>query len=145
MDNDALMALAAALALDAGVAILAIRQRGFDVVRKEDRIRLPEKAGRTSPAYCFESLDYPVSDRKLNGYYVEFGEEGEQSEPHEHPGAEIIYVLDGELVVNLDGEDFTLGQGDSMYFDCAHPHSYRRKGALLCAAIIVVTAESASA
>ena len=40
------------------------------VVRKADRLRLPEKAGRTSPAYCFESLDYPVSDRKLNGYYV---------------------------------------------------------------------------
>jgi len=115
------------------------------VVRKEDRIRLPEKAGRTSPAYCFESLDYPVSDRKVNGYYVEFGGEDEQSEPHEHSGAEIIYVLDGELVVNLEGEDFTLGQGDSMYFDCAHPHSYRRKGALLCSAIIVVTAESASA
>ena len=48
-------------------------------------------------------------------------------------------------MVNLEGEDFTLGQGDSMYFDCAHPHSYRRKGALRCAAIIVVTAESASA
>ena len=115
------------------------------VVRKADRIRLPEKAGRTSPAYCFESLDYPVSDRKLNGYYVEFGEEDEQSEPHAHPGAEIVYVLDGDLVVNLEGEDFTLGQGDSMYFDCAHPHSYRRKGALPCAAIIVVTSESASA
>ena len=27
------------------------------VVRKADRIRLPEKAGRTSPAYCFELLD----------------------------------------------------------------------------------------
>jgi transcriptional regulator with XRE-family HTH domain len=114
------------------------------IVRKADRIRLPEKAGRTSPAYRFESLDYPVSDRKLNGYYVEFGEEEEQSEPHQHPGAEVIYVLGGELVVNLEGEDFTLGPGDSMYFDCAHPHSYRRKGSLPCAAVVVVTAESAS-
>ena len=112
------------------------------VVRKADRIRLPEKAARTSPAYCFESLDYPVSDRKLNGYYVEFG--AEQSEPHEHPGAEIIYVLGGELVVNLEGEDFTLVQGDSMYFDCAHPHSYQRKGSLPCTAVVVVTAESTS-
>ena len=49
-------------------------------------------------------------------------------------------MLDGELVVNLEGKDFTLGQGNSMYFDCGHTHSYRRKGALLCAAIIVVTA-----
>jgi transcriptional regulator with XRE-family HTH domain len=114
------------------------------VVRKADRIRLPDKAGRASPAYRFESLDYPVSDRKLNGYYAEIEAEEEPSEPHEHPGAEIIYVLRGELVVNLEGEDFALGEGDSMYFDCAHPHSYRRKGSLPCAAIIVVTPESAS-
>ena len=45
------------------------------VVRKADRIRLPDKAGRPSPAYQFESLDYPVSDRKLNGYYVEIESE----------------------------------------------------------------------
>jgi quercetin dioxygenase-like cupin family protein len=111
------------------------------VVRKADRVRLPEKAASTSPAYRFESLDYPVNDRKLNGYYVEFGEEDAPSEPHEHPGAEIIYVLRGELVVTLGGEDFTLGEGDSMYFDCAHPHGYRRKGSPPCAAIVVVTAE----
>jgi quercetin dioxygenase-like cupin family protein/DNA-binding XRE family transcriptional regulator len=110
------------------------------VVRKADRIRLPDKAGRISPTYYFESLDYPVSDRKLDGYYVEIEAEGEPSEPHEHPGAEIIYVLRGELVVNLEGEDFTLGEGDSMYFDCTHPHSYRRKGTSPCAAIVVVTA-----
>jgi transcriptional regulator with XRE-family HTH domain len=110
------------------------------VVRKADRIRLPDKAGRISPTYYFESLDYPVSDRKLDGYYVEIEAEGEPSEPHEHPGAEIIYVLRGELVVNLQGEDFKLGDGDSMYFDCTHPHSYCRKGTSPCAAIVVVTA-----
>jgi transcriptional regulator with XRE-family HTH domain len=113
------------------------------VVRKADRIRLPEKAGRTSPAYHFESLDFPVTDRKLNGFYVEFEEQDEPSEPHAHEGAEIIYVLHGELVVNLGGEDFTLRDGDSMYFDCDHPHTYCRKGSLPCAAIIVVTAEAA--
>jgi mannose-6-phosphate isomerase-like protein (cupin superfamily) len=43
-------------------------------------------------------------------------------------------------VVNLEGEDFTLGEGDSMYFDCTHPHSYRRKGSSPCAAVVVVTA-----
>jgi transcriptional regulator with XRE-family HTH domain len=110
------------------------------VVRKADRIRLPDKAGKPSPAYRFESLDYPVSDRKMNGYYVEIESEDEPSEPHEHPGAEIIYVLRGELVVNLEGDDFTLGEGDSMYFDSAHPHSYRRQGQAPCSAIVVVTA-----
>ena len=110
------------------------------VVRKGERIRLPDKAGRHSPAYYFESLDFPVSERKLNGYYVEIEAEDEPSEPHEHPGAEIIYVLHGELVVNLEGEDFTLAEGESMYFDCSHAHSYRRKGSSTCAAVVVVTA-----
>ena len=109
------------------------------VVRKADRIRLPDKAGRTSPAYYFESLDYPVSERKLNGYYVEVEAEDEPSEPHEHPGAEIIFVLRGELVINVAGEDFALQKGDSIYFDSAHPHSYRRSGRSQCAAIVVVT------
>jgi transcriptional regulator with XRE-family HTH domain len=110
------------------------------VVRKTDRIRLPDKSGRKVPAYVFESLDYPVSERKLNGYYVEFEAEDEPSEPHEHPGAEIIYVLRGAMVVNLEGEDFELGEADSMYFDSSHPHSYRRQGQAPCAAVVVVTA-----
>src|SRR5271169_619352 len=42
MDDDALISLAAALALDAGVSILAVRRRGFDVVRKEDRSPVTE-------------------------------------------------------------------------------------------------------
>jgi len=42
MDDDALISLAAALALEAGIAILAVRRRGFDVVRKEDRSPVTE-------------------------------------------------------------------------------------------------------
>ena len=110
------------------------------VVRKKDRIRLPDKPGKASPAYFFQSLDYPVTDRKLNGYFVEIEAEDAPSEPHEHAGAEIIFVLRGELVVNIDGDDLKLREGDSMYFDSAHPHSYRKYGRSPCAAIVVVTA-----
>src|ERR1700761_9275619 len=42
MDDDALISLASALALEAGAAILAVRQRGFDVMRKEDRSPVTE-------------------------------------------------------------------------------------------------------
>src|SRR6476659_8369201 len=42
MDDDRLISLAAALALDAGAAILEVRKRGFDVVRKEDRSPVTE-------------------------------------------------------------------------------------------------------
>src|ERR1700760_3165648 len=42
MDDDALISLAAALALEAGAAILKVRERGFDVMRKEDRSPVTE-------------------------------------------------------------------------------------------------------
>ena len=42
MHDDTLISLASALALEAGAAILAIRRRGFDVVRKEDRSPVTE-------------------------------------------------------------------------------------------------------
>src|SRR5579864_3107439 len=42
MNDEALLSLAATLALEAGAAILAVRQRGFDVMRKEDRSPVTE-------------------------------------------------------------------------------------------------------
>jgi transcriptional regulator with XRE-family HTH domain len=108
------------------------------IVRKKDRLRLPNRPDDGFPSYYFESLDFPVSDRKMNAYYAEFEPHSEPTQPHKHSGAEIIYVIGGQLVVNVDGEDTQLGVGDSMYFDSGYPHSYRRQGRAACAAIVVV-------
>ena len=110
------------------------------VVRKKDRLRLPDRPGKESPSYFFESLDFPVVDRKMEAYYAEFESQSEPTEPHKHAGAEIIYVIRGQLVVSIDGENTTLDEGDSMYFDSAYAHSYRRQGRASCSAMVVVTA-----
>ena len=114
------------------------------VVRKRDRLRMPDRPGATAPAYFFESLDYPVTDRKLQAFYVEFPEPSKASEPHRHDGAELIYVLKGRLVMNVNGDDTALDEGDAMYFDPVAPHSYCREGPLPCAAIVVVAPGSKS-
>ena len=36
------------------------------ITRKEDRLRLPDDPGREPPAYFFESLDYPATDRPMD-------------------------------------------------------------------------------
>ena len=71
------------------------------VTRKRDRLRMPDRPDATAPAYFFESLDYPVTDRKLQAFHVEFPEPSKASEPHRHDGAELIYVLKGRLVMNV--------------------------------------------
>jgi transcriptional regulator with XRE-family HTH domain len=108
------------------------------VTRKSDRLRLPDRPGLEPPSYLFESLDFPATDRKMEAYYAEFPVHSRPSEPHRHEGAEFIYVLKGQLVVNINGEDTILNEGDTMYFGSGAPHSYRRHGRSASAAIFVV-------
>jgi quercetin dioxygenase-like cupin family protein len=104
---------------------------------RADRLRLPERPGDGPPAYFFESLDFPVTERKIDAFYAEFPRDA-ASELHRHDGAELIYVLSGKLAVSIDDEETILAPGDAMYFDSSAPHTYRRHGRSACAAIVVV-------
>jgi mannose-6-phosphate isomerase-like protein (cupin superfamily) len=108
------------------------------VIRQRDRLRLPDRPDEIPPTYLFESLDFPVTDRKMEAFLAEFPVRSKPSEPHSHVGAELIYVIKGQLVVNLDGDDISLYEGDAMYFDPSVPHSYRREGRSSCSAVVVV-------
>ena len=107
------------------------------VVRKGQRIRLPERVGGDS-AYHFESLDYAVTERRFNSYYADFLPVSRaEIRLHNHPGVEFIYVLQGKLSVHIGGEEHALAAGDSMYFDSSVPHGYKRDGGRTCSAIVV--------
>jgi transcriptional regulator with XRE-family HTH domain len=108
------------------------------VVRRKDRIRLPDRPQAQQPSYLFECLDYPVTDRRMETYFAEFPPGGERSRPHQHGGAELIYVVKGRIVVNAEDEEIELAEGDSMYFDSSVAHSYVQKGRTAAAAIVVV-------
>ena len=110
------------------------------VVRAADRRRFPDQQGARSPSYHFECLDYPVTERKLNAYFVEFEDVApERARAHQHEGAEVIFVISGKLIVRVADEEHELGPGDSMYFDPSPPHSYRRSGPKPCTAVVVTT------
>ena len=87
------------------------------VIRKSDRLHLPDRPGKEPPSYLFESLDFPVIDRKMEAFYAEFPVQSKPSEPHQHGGAELIYVIKGQLAVNIDGDDVVLDEGDAIYFE----------------------------
>jgi quercetin dioxygenase-like cupin family protein/DNA-binding XRE family transcriptional regulator len=110
------------------------------VVRKKDRLRFPERTDGGPSAYFFECLDYPATERRMNAYYVEIAaKRGGEATAHQHPGAEIIYVLRGRLVLRVEHDEHVLERGDSVYFDAGAPHAYRRAGAAPCAAVVVTT------
>lgn len=106
------------------------------VVRKGDRRKFPDRPGAKQVSYHFESLDFPATERPMNSYYVEFEPSGETRRPHQHQGAEMIYVIDGKLGLTIGDEEIVLGPGDSTYFDSDQPHSYRRLGGKRCSAVV---------
>ncbi len=111
------------------------------VVRAADRMAFPNRAGARRPAYRFECLEYPATDRLLNAYFVRFDAgAAELAEPHQHDGAEIVFVTSGSLGITVGAEEHVLHEGDSIYFDPSPEHSYRRVGKKMCTAVVVTTA-----
>ena len=110
------------------------------VVRAADRIAFPNRPGARHPAFQFECLDYPVTERRLNAYFVQFDAvSAEQAQPHQHEGAEVVYVIAGTLAITVGTEEHVLHEGDSIYFDPSPGHSYRRVGKRACTAVVVTT------
>jgi transcriptional regulator with XRE-family HTH domain len=93
------------------------------ITRKAERVRLPNYPAEPL-SYLFESLNFDVKDRKVDIYYAEFPAGSEPSDPHQHAGAEFIYIAGGQLVVTLEDKAVTLCEGDTIHFDSGIPHSY---------------------
>jgi len=111
------------------------------VMRRADRVQLPEHLGKSAVAFRFESLDYNAKERRFNSYYAEFFPVPDsERRPHAHPGFEFVYVLKGTLgIVMEDGTEYVLPSGDSIYFDSSVPHAYARHAGRMCSAIVVTS------
>ena len=108
------------------------------IVRRKDRIRLPDRPGTDDVVYRFESLDFPATERRFNSYMAEFSAlPADKLRLHQHAGVEFVYVLQGTLSIHVAGEEQALGAGDSIYFDASTPHGYRRSKGRVCRAVVV--------
>ena len=116
------------IALVFGVGLEHFFEQGdapiLEVVRSKDRLKLPDTKDRM-PSYFFESLDFPVNDRQINSYLSEFMPRTRFSEPHDHVGFELVYVISGTIEIQVHDEIHRLETKDSMYFDSSFPHSYK--------------------
>jgi transcriptional regulator with XRE-family HTH domain len=114
------------------------KKRPLALVRAEERIRFPDRAGAIKPNFLFECLAFSTQEKSLQAYLAQFPRrKANEVVEHIHDGAEFIHVLEGTLILRYSGEDHELNAGDSVYFDGSEPHSYR--GGLEGAQAIVVT------
>ena len=108
------------------------------IVRRAERVNLPDQPGSRDISYRFESLDYAATERRFNSYLADFMPvPAEKMRVHLHPGVEFIYVLKGTLGIRIGEDEHALGRGDAIYFDSTVPHGYRSRGSATCSAIVV--------
>jgi len=114
------------------------KRRVVSLVRKEERVRFPERPGTHEVPYYFECLDYRATERKLSAFFAEFQDIApEKLKPHQHPGIEFLYLLKGSLTLKIGSEEFLMEAEDAIYFDSAVQHSYRRRTSKPCSGLIV--------
>jgi len=108
------------------------------VVRRQERVRFPERPGMQDVPYYFECLDYRATERKLSAYLADFQEvPAAMQKPHQHAGVEFLYLLKGSLALKIASDEFVLEADDAIYFDSGILHSYIRRGAKPCVGVIV--------
>ena len=87
----------------------------------------------------------PATERRFNCYYAEFlPVTPEKLRPHDHAGVEFIDVIDGSLILQMNGEEHGVEAGDAVYFDATTPHACRRSGGGRCSAVVVTASGAAS-
>ncbi len=78
-------------------------------------------------AYRYEALASGFRGRKIDPFIVRVEPAPADAPMHlnAHDGQEMNYVLEGRLLISLNGREFELEPGDSLYFDSAQPHGMK--------------------
>jgi quercetin dioxygenase-like cupin family protein/DNA-binding XRE family transcriptional regulator len=76
-----------------------------------------------------QGVSGPYGSFHLAGAVAEV-EPGADSGPKEmeHPGEELVHLLEGALVFRVGGEELTLRPGDTLHFRTDRPHRWRNPG-----------------
>ena len=77
-----------------------------------------EKTGN----YRYESIGHKKQNRQMEPFLVTLNPTKVATEPNRHMGEEILFVLEGQVEVNLAGHSDILNPGDSIYYDSDLPH-----------------------
>lgn len=110
------------------------------VVRKNERRRLETSHSIDLSKDTLYELLTPSLDGELEVVYLEVPPNtSTEATPFTHEGEEVGFILEGVHEVHLDGEVYTLREGDSISYRSTTPHWYRNPGPDLVRAIWIIT------
>lgn len=115
--------LAKSLEGDLGSLISGEGEKPYAITRKSERKQVVRSGSRESgqAQYAYKSLAPEVRGRHMEPLLVRLQPNPEE-EPSVHQGEEFIFVLEGNVLLQMGEERFELEPGDSAYYQSTHPH-----------------------
>lgn len=99
--------------------------RTYCLVRKGKGVSVERRA-----PYKYHSLAYNFVNKKTEPFEVCVEPSSEDTPIHlsSHPGQEFNYMLEGSMILYIDGHHIVLNEGDSLYFDSSYSHGMKALG-----------------
>ena len=100
----------------------------FDPAESSVRLVSPDKRKvlEAGPGVRMELLAW--GNTVMEPHLFRIAPQSGSGESYHHEGEEFLYILQGELQISLQGEEYHLQPGDSFYFESAMPHSWKNLG-----------------
>lgn len=113
------------------------RLKRFSYVKNGEGINIER-----SKQYDYKNIAYKMSGKKSEVLLVTVSPEPNDSDIHlnTHPGQELDYILEGEVVMKVADTELVCGVGDTIYYDSAYPHGMKAVGNKPAKILVVITA-----
>ncbi len=106
------------------------------ITRAKDRNRMESLGSKTD----ISLLTNPDVAKNMEPIYYEVKPGGESGKDfYHHPGEEFVFIIEGELDIYLEMEQYRLEAGDSVYFKSTQKHKFVNNSDKIAKAIWVVT------
>ncbi|MDF1593332.1 MAG: cupin domain-containing protein [Desulfobacterales bacterium] len=106
-----------------GRLVSGVGDKLYSVTRKADQKVVSRSTARkgSKQVYTYKSLAPEVKGRHMEALIVQL-EENPEKKRSVHDGEEFIYVLGGQVVLDIGGDTYQLEPGDSAYYLSTTPH-----------------------
>jgi transcriptional regulator with XRE-family HTH domain len=111
-----------------GRLVSGVGEKLYSITRKDERRTISRSTSKKGQKkiYTYKSLAPDVKGRHMEAFLVLL-EEDPEKETSLHEGEEFIFVLDGEVILEIGEDEFVLEPGDSAYYLSTTAHHIAAK------------------
>lgn len=106
------------------------------VIRKSERKKIFTQESKAT----IHPLAFRLSNKKIEPFMLSL-EAGAESGEHpysSHHGEEFGFIVNGRIRFILEGKEYTLEKGDSVYFNSTRPHKWKNAGKKEASIMLVI-------